>query len=456
MRTLAENAVLVQSGQASPQELLEESLEAISRVQPTLNPFTCVMDEQARERAARRPPGPLSGVPVAVKDLFDIRGLPTTGCCAAYQGRVGAADSAVVERLTEAGAVVVAKTNQHELAVGGTNSASSFGPAWNPWAPGRSPGGSSGGSAAAVSSGAVPVAIGSDTLGSIRIPASFCGLTGLKPTHGAVSMRGAMPYAPPLDTAGPLARTAEDCLTVHRILAGFDPDDLWSRQDPSLPPEPQPMMGTKVGILTGYLSPAHPDTRSAVEAAARAMEDMGARVDEMDGPDPDEAREAVAAIAAAHLAHHHGHLSESADVGSDVSRVLEIGQGVSGRDYAGHVQTRRRVARAFEWLLTLCDVLISPATPMPAVPMDPLDRDVERGAVNEVGAGIARCTMPVNLVGLPAVAFPVGFTAGGLPVGAQLIGREWSEEVLLSVVSQYQQATDWHLREPPDAHGQAR
>ncbi len=237
VRTLTEQVAAVAEKKVSPVELVEASLAAIERVEDLTNAFTVVIPDDATMRARNLeglgPRGPLHGVPVAVKDLYDVAGTPTSGCCAAYNDRIAYDDSVVVSRLREAGAVIVAKTNMHELAFGATTQVSSYGGVRNPWDTKRIPAGSSGGSGAAVAGRAVMMAMGSDTGGSIRLPAAMCGVTGLKPTHGAVSLRGALPMTASFDTGGPLAVSAEDCLLVHRIIAGFDPG--YCTREPVLP-----------------------------------------------------------------------------------------------------------------------------------------------------------------------------------------------------------------------------
>src|SRR5688500_4395440 len=246
---------------------VEASLQAIDEIQPRLNAFTSVLADDALARArqldGQDPVGPLHGVPVVVKDLFDIAGVPTTGCCGAYEGRVAAEDSDVVAALRAAGAVIVAKTNQHELGGGATGLVSSCGPVWNPWGEGRLGGASSSGAAAAVAAGAVTLAMGSDPGGSIRIPSSFCGVTGLKPTHGRVSLRGALPMSPGYDTAGPMAQTAAQCAVAFRILT----------VDGLIPSRPaRGVAGLRIGLPAPFFQSVHPETRAATEDTAVALE----------------------------------------------------------------------------------------------------------------------------------------------------------------------------------------
>ncbi|HJV05494.1 MAG TPA: amidase, partial [Actinomycetota bacterium] len=267
MRTAVEMAAAVRDGRVSPVELVEDAVRRAQAWQPTLNAFSQLRGEQAVEgaRALGREGGPLHGVPVAVKDLFDVAGWETTGCCAGYRGRVAERDAEAVRRLRDAGAVVIGKTNQHELAAGATNLISACGPAWNPWDPTRITGGSSGGSGAAVAARIVPIALGTDTGGSIRIPASLCGTVGVKTTTGAMALDGVMPLAPSLDTVGPMSGSVEDAAVVLQILLGREPEAL-------------PDVGRlRVGIPSGVFEEAAiPEVLAARDRTAAALEDAGA------------------------------------------------------------------------------------------------------------------------------------------------------------------------------------
>lgn len=456
VRSLTEQARHVASGEVSASELVSDALASIERIQPALNAFTVVLHDDALRRArelegAEGPPGPLHGVPVAVKDLYDVAGLPTTGCCAAYHDRVATTDAATVERLRGAGAVIVAKTNQHELALGTTTQLSSFGPAANPWDPARMPGGSSGGSGAAIAAGAVSMALGSDTGGSIRIPASFCGTTGLKPTHGAVSLRGVMPLAPSMDTVGPLARTAEDCLAVYRVLRGFDPDDLWSvRTEPR--PAPERLRGLRLAVPDSFFGLLDREVADATHTAARVFEGMGIPVHTVHGPDPQGTRDRFAPMLIAEAAHHFRDLSEDDRVLEPTARLLSLGRAMTASDYVAAREASLLLSREFSASLSGADALLAPCTPFPAPLRQARDVPLDGGSLNVHTGGPTLLTLLVNAAGLPSLAFPVGFTESGLPLGAQLIGRAFSEELLCRLGAAYQQATDWHLREPPPLH----
>lgn len=450
MQTLIEQAAAVAARDVSPVELVANALSAIDRTQPALNAFTVVRKEEALAEARRlessEPVGPLHGVPVAVKDLYDVSGLPTTGCCAAYTDRLAQTDSAVVDRLRSAGAIVVAKTNQHELACGATTQVSSFGPVFNPWDTARIPGGSSGGSGAAVAAGAVALAMGSDTGGSIRIPSSLCGVTGLKPTHGAVSLRGAMPMSPTFDTGGPLAASAADCALVFSIVAGEDPDYLWSADGELL--EANGVGGRRIGLLTEFMKQLHPETRAGIENAAKSLEGLGAEVVEVGGLDPTESRVRFAPLLFAEVADCYRDLWDDDRVSPDIALYIQMGRSVLGADFAQRQADRLALTKELMRALDGVNALLAPTTPYPAPRIDDVDVAVESGSVDVHAGGPAKLTIPVNAAGVPALAFPVGFSSEGLPLGAQLIGPPWSEPLLCSIGAAYQETTDWHLRRP--------
>jgi aspartyl-tRNA(Asn)/glutamyl-tRNA(Gln) amidotransferase subunit A len=448
--TLTDQAEAVRTGSVSPVELVELALARIEDVQPGLNAFTRVFADDALSLAKKlegaEPKGPLHGVPIAVKDLYDMAGVPTTGCCAAYMDRLADSDSAVVYKLRAAGAIIVAKTNQHELACGATTLNSSFGPAFNPWGVGRIAGGSSGGSGIAVATGVVAMAMGSDTGGSIRIPSSFCGVTGLKPTHGAVSLRGAMPMCPSLDTAGPLARSAKDCALVHEIISGVDPDYIWSRSGAPIG-APDSLEGVRIGIPRTYFTLIHPETRKAVEEAAKTFESLGAVLVDVEGPDISEAFRTFS-TRLAEVAYCYQDLWDDHRISQPLQQFIAFGRAISGIDFFGGRELALKVRADFDRALVETAALLAPCTAYPAPRAGDQEVALEGGSLDVHAGGAARLTVPVNAAGLPAVAFPAGFSSEGLPIGAQLIGSDWSEPRLCSIVGAYQEATDWHLRHP--------
>jgi aspartyl-tRNA(Asn)/glutamyl-tRNA(Gln) amidotransferase subunit A len=411
---------------------VEASLQAIDEVQPRLNAFTSVLADEALARAhqldGQDPVGPLHGLPVVVKDCFDVAGVPTTGACAAYEGRVATGDSDVVAALQAAGAVIVAKTNQHELGGGSTGLVSAYGPVFNPWGEGRIPGGSSSGSAVAVAAGVVTLAIGSDTGGSIRMPSSFCGITGLKPTHGRISLRGAMAMSPGFDTAGPMAATAALCRVAFRILSA----------DGLIPSRPaRPIEGLRIGLPSPFFRSIHPETRAATEAAALTLEKLGAVVEPLDGPGIDDGWRGFRHVWA-DMAYVHAGIVGDERISPDLTSLFNVGLRVSGADYAASVARARAMRDDFEAALRRVDALLAPCTPYPAPRASDTEVHVE-GAVLDVHRGApSRLTVPVNEAGLPSLAFPVGRSTEGLPIGAQLIGAPYDEETLLAVVDAFQ------------------
>jgi aspartyl-tRNA(Asn)/glutamyl-tRNA(Gln) amidotransferase subunit A len=451
VQTLTEQAHALASGDTSSIELVERALAEAERVQPVLNAFTHVLADDARARAKELdaqsdPVGPLHGIPIAVKDLYDVAGLTTTGCCAAYSRRAPAhEDSVVVAKLRAAGAVIVAKTNQHELACGATTQISSAGPCLNPWDIERIPGGSSGGSGAAVAVGVVAMAMGSDTGGSIRIPASFCGTTGLKPTHGAVSLRGAMPMCPSLDTAGPLARSAEDCGLVHSVLAGYDVGYLWSRSGTYDPPSEAD--GIRVGIPRSYFELIDTEMRVAVEQAAKVLESLGMTIVEVQGPDIAQAF-GTFGTRLAEVAHCYRDLWDDDRITPNLAGLIAVGRQLTAADGFGGRELELKVRREFAEAFEHADVLLAPCTVFPAPRIDDTEIEVEGGKLDVHGGGCARLTMPVNVAGLPALALPIGLSSVGTPIGGQLIGNPWSEAFLCSIGAAYQRETDWHTRSP--------
>ena len=450
MQTLVETAAAVADRAVSPVELVDQALAAVEPVQAACNAFTVVMADEARARARELadidPIGPLHGVPIAIKDLYDVRGFRTTGCCAAYLDREAAsADSAVAAKLRAAGAIFIGKTNQHELACGATSQVSCFGPVLNPFNTAHIPGGSSGGSAVAVAAGVVKMAMGSDTGGSIREPASMCGVTGLKPTHGSVSLRGAMPMIPAFDSAGPLGITAEDCLLVHRLIAGYDDGDPFSRADPTPHPTPETVRGLRLGIPRRMYQRIDPEVRAAVDGAAWVLSEIGLTLVEVDGPDPDEGS-ASWNSRWADVADCYRDLWDDARPSDAIKRLLAIGRNISGPDHARGLETHRLVQREFRRAFESADILLAPTAPYPAPRIDAEEVQVEGGSLDVHHGGAVRLTMLVNLAGLPALSIPVGFTSDGMPIGAQVIGPDFSEALICAVGSAYQAETYWHLR----------
>ncbi|MGH2711659.1 MAG: amidase, partial [Actinomycetota bacterium] len=418
----------VAAREISPIEVAEEFLRKADAWQPVINAFSQLRPDETLAEARRLADslargddaGPLAGVPVAIKDLFDVEGWETTGCCAAFSGRVAQKDSVVVGRLRAAGAIVLGKTNQHELAAGATNVVSSCGPTRNPWDTERITGGSSGGSAAVVAAGITPLAIGSDTGGSIRIPASFCGCAGLKPSYASVPMDGAMPLSPSLDTGGPLAADVADLAAAFGVLSGRDV-------------RPESPAGRVAAVLHGAgARTARDDVLEAVDRAAALLADAGAGVARAQLEGVDDALEVWDRVAWAEFAGAYPDLVESEDVHPRTRGILGFGvKAVGGLDAAS--ARMREIRGVFEELLRSSDALLLPATPSPAPRVG--DRVVNVGGAGlDVRTGAPSVlTRPISLTGLPALAIPVGFCEEGMPLGAQLVGREGQEGLLLGL-----------------------
>jgi aspartyl-tRNA(Asn)/glutamyl-tRNA(Gln) amidotransferase subunit A len=462
--SVADLGRMIATKEVSPVEVVRAYLDRIGRLDATLRAFITVCEDDAVEAAraaesavmAGRVAGPLHGVPIALKDLFNTGGVRTTGGSRILADAVPADDATVVRRLREAGAIVLGKLNMHEFAYGSEGLNDHYGHARNPWDAGvpRIPGGSSSGSGVAVAAALCAAALGSDTGGSIRIPASLCGITGLKPTYGRVSRHGVLPLSWSLDHAGPMARSARDCTLLLGVMAGYDPADVTT----SVLPVPDytaaltgDVKGLRVGLLRAFfLDSAEPAVREAVEVAARALAGAGAVVDEVSLPHVEHVGAAAAAVFGVEaLAYHAEWLRTRADdYQPDVRERLRLGAFVSGLQYVRAQQVRALVRSAVDDALARRDVLLAPATPIAASVRGETHTDVG-GTRVDVRSALIRLTRPFNFSGHPACALPCGFTPAGLPIGMQLVGRPFDEATVLRVADAYQRITDWHGRRPP-------
>jgi aspartyl-tRNA(Asn)/glutamyl-tRNA(Gln) amidotransferase subunit A len=396
--------------------------------------------------------GALHGVPVGIKDLFDVEGVPTTFGSKILKDSVANRDAVVVARLKQAGAVILGKHNLHEFAFGITNENPHFGPARNPWNPECIPGGSSGGTASAVSAGLCAAGIGSDTGASIRAPASFCGVVGFKPTYGRVSRGGARPLAWSLDHVGPLARSVADCAVMLQAIAGHDPDDPGSADVP-VPDFSERLhagvRGLRVGVPREYFfDVVEPDVDRLVRAALRTIEGLGARVEEVSLPRARHAQVAGNVIMSTEAAAWHATWlrERSADYGADVLARIRGGQLIRAVDYLASQQMRTLVQDDFRQAFERVDVVIAPTVPLVA---PPIGHTLEpRGRLNLPARSIAnRATVPCNLTGMPAISVPCGFS-NGLPVGLQIMGPAFAEARVLQVAAAYEAACEWRSRHP--------
>ena len=441
-----EAAGRLRSGEVSSVELAAAALDAVDRLEGRLNAFALVdregaiaAAEAADARLAGGGAGPLTGIPVAVKDIVDMAGLPTRCGSAAYSGRARPADAAAVSRLRGAGAVIIGKTATHELACGVYSA-----PVANPWDTARIPGGSSGGSGAAVAAGLVPAAVGSDTGGSIRIPAALCGVTGLKPTYGLTPTAGVEPLAWSLDHLGPLAASVEDCAFALEALAGGG--DYTSELGGGVE-------GMRIGVLAGPpFSPAAPDVEAAFRAAVEVLAGLGAAPEELDIPELEYTLEAEFALVGTEAAARHRRLLRGRPelIDPAIRQVLTAGTLMPAPHYLKACQAREAIRAAVrrEMEGRRLDLLVSPTLPAAAVRPD--QQEVELGGEMEpVTAAYVRTTAPFNLTGQPALSVPCGLDRDGLPVGLQLAGRPFGERDVLRAGAAYEAASGGLGRLPP-------
>jgi aspartyl-tRNA(Asn)/glutamyl-tRNA(Gln) amidotransferase subunit A len=453
-------AALLRARKTSSADLVRACVANIERRDGELVAFIAKTLDQASADAARADSelargedrGPLHGIPVALKDLYDAKGEVTTGGSKIFAKNVAREDSAVTARLRAGGAVLLGKTNLHEWAFGVTNQNPHFGNAKNPWDTSRIPGGSSGGSAIAVATGMCFLSPGSDTGGSIRIPAALCGIAGIKPTYGRVSLRGVVPLAWSLDHAGPLARTVRDLAIALQALAGHDPLDPGSADVPAedyLADLERGAKGLRILIpTTHFFDDVDPEIDASVREAAKVFTSLGARVDERVLPHTELLRETQRTIISSEAAaYHREHMNDPAAFGPYVLERMKQSSTLGATELAAAHRTRTEIRRAWTAVLRDVDLILTPTTPAPA-----LARDDARPA-GERDAAAARLmtsyTSPFNLTGLPAISVPCGFTRAGLPMGLQLAAGPWRESLLLRGARAYERETTWTERHPP-------
>jgi len=463
-RPALETATMVRAGEASALEVLEHHLAVIDAGEESVHAFNLVMADSARERArgvdarvaAGEDPGPLAGVPVALKDNLCTRGVPTTCSSRILEGWRPPYDATVVTRLAEAGAVVIGKTNMDEFAMGSSTETSAFGTTRNPYDTTRVPGGSSGGSAAAVAAGFAPLALGSDTGGSIRQPAALCGVVGMKPTYGTVSRYGLVAFASSLDQIGPFATTVADAALLFDVIGGHDPLDSTSLNRPTprvLSVLDDGVDGMTVGILTEFMDAA-PDVVARVNQAAEALAAAGARIEEISVPEVALGLSAYYLIApgeaSSNLARYDGvryglrvdgedtvamnTATRSEGFGAEVKRRIMLGTYVLSAGYMDAyynqaLRVRTRIIEGFDAAYARCDVLLGPTAPTTAFAIGAKVDEPLNMYMSDV------CTIPSNLAGHPAISVPYGPGDDGLPVGVQLLGPSLSEGMLFQVAA---------------------
>lgn len=458
---IAELAHLIRRRELSAREHVSACLNRIEAANPHLNAFVHVDAEGALHAAEAADEsiarggwlGPLHGIALAVKDNYLTAGLPTTACSRVLEGYVPGADATAVARLRAAGAILVGKTNMHEWAYGGTNELSAFGPARNPWHTAHITGGSSGGSGAALAARMVPAALGSDTGGSVRIPASACGVAGLKPTYGRVSRHGILPLSWSLDVGGPMARSAEDLALLFAAMAGVDPNDPASVEPPTRAFQRSPeraLRGLRIAVLSDDSLATAADVAACVQAALDALEGAGARLEAASLPAVDLGMAAWRTMMMAEATAFHSHYLKTrhADYAPGVRTQLEAGRLITGPQYIKAQQYRVEFNRAVHALFAAADVVALPTLPVTA-PRIGQGKVVLGGREITSQHAMTYACWIANMSGLPAVSLACGFGSEGLPVGLTLMGRADGEMRLLMIADAFEAITDWHRRAPP-------
>ena len=452
--TLQQASEMIRKKSVSPVELTRACLERIERLNPTLNAFITVTAEQAlaqarvleAEQRGGHWRGPLHGIPIALKDLFDTAGVRTTAASAVFADRVPGEDAEVVRRLKAVGAISLGKLNMHEFAYGDTSVPTHYGAVHNPWKLDHIAGGSSGGSGAAVAAGLCYGALGSDTGGSIREPAAFCSIVGLKPTYGRVSTRGVIPLSWSLDHVGPMCRTVADTALLLQPIAGYDPQDITSVDAP-VPDYAAALRAKTTSLRLGipraiFYEQLHSEIEAAVTKALEVLRRLTAGLRDVEMPP----LQTLPIVGAEAYAFHAPYLSKTPELYQSPTRQrLERGSQVTT---AAYVQARRdldRLRRAVGSVFVGVDLLVTPTTPIPPLTIEEAPRaDMAPPGVNS----LLRNTRPFDIYGLPTISVPCGFTRAGLPIGLQISGPRFGEGKVLALAHAYEQATDWHQRRP--------
>lgn len=452
--SISELAPRLRRKEISPVEIAQQFLGRIEKLNPALNAFISVMADSALHEARVAEAeilrgnwrGPLHGVPIALKDLIDTAGVRTTAASALFEHRIPTNDAEVVRRLRNAGAVIVGKNNLHEFAYGASSLISYFGDMHNPWDTGRITGGSSGGSAAAVTGRLACAAIGTDTAGSIREPASLCGCVGLKPTYGLVSSRGVIALSSSLDHVGPLAATVEDAAIVLQAIAGYDAADLATANVPvsdyvSAMKEGG-MKSLRVAVPRAYFfDELDSEVASAIEHALRGIETLVANVREVKLEISTDRN----VQAAESYANHAENVAKHSDLYQpETLRRIRTGEKISATEYIERRRELEQARRNIHAVFAEVDLLVTPTTPMPAPAIADLRASPE--ALRPAELKLLRNTRPFNVWGLPAISVLCGFTQSSLPIGLQIAGPPWREDLVLRLAHAYEQATAWHKR----------
>ena len=460
--SIAEASYLIAQGELSPVELVKAHLKRIDDIETHLNSFITILDEDALSSAhaaevdirSGKRIGDLHGIPIGVKDLCNTKNVRTTIGSKIMSDFVPTEDATVVKRLKSAGAIIIGKLQMHEFAIGVTSENPHYGPAHNPWSTDRITGGSSGGSASSVASGQCMGAIGTDTGGSVRLPAALCGIVGLKPTFGRVSKNGVFPVAWNLDTVGPMTRTVRDAALMLNTISGHDQRDQFSSHRPTedwTTSINQDIQGIRIGVHRDYFfDRLGIDVESSITAAADVLEGLGASITEVSIPLMDLASSISTTIIGPEAVEIHMQdlLERPEDFDPSVRVRLEAGAVVSAHQYIKAQRARTLFNRNVRTAMETVDVILSPTS---AVGAPKIGREMVpvEGEFETKLTLLSKLTRPFNLPGVPTISLPCGFTSDGLPIGLQLSGRPFEEATILRVAHSYEQATEWHKRRPP-------
>jgi aspartyl-tRNA(Asn)/glutamyl-tRNA(Gln) amidotransferase subunit A len=450
--TITQASKLIRQKKLSPVELGKASLDRIDRLNPSLNAFITITRENAIKQAetAEREiheghwRGPLHGIPIGLKDLIDTAGVKTTCASELFAERVPNEDAEIVRRLNRAGAVILGKQNLQEFAWGGTSASSYYGPVRNPWNVERIAGGSSGGSAAAVATGMCFGAIGTDTGGSIREPAAFCGIVGLKPTYGRVSTRGVFPLSWSLDHVGPICRSVADTAVMLDAIAGYDPLDPTSLDHPAEKYADAMDVGTKLRIGMAqrpFFDDVDPEIQSVITNAVSVILKMALDVLEVELPDVPATVQAPEVFAV-----HQKYFDSRPELyGKWMRERLKQATSIDTVAYIQGLQELHKIRRSISDVFEKVDLIVSPTTPVPPIT---IAEALEMPLPGPTGELWLRNTRPFNVYGLPTISVPCGFTKSGLPIGLQIAGPHFGEARVLAFAHAFEQATEWHTHTP--------
>jgi len=460
--SIKEAADLISAHKVKPSELVEAHIERINTTDDKLNSFVTILSESAlrssliaeKEIMNGNYRGPIHGIPIGLKDLYDTAGTITTVGSKIYRGRLPQEDATVVSRLKEAGAIVVGKLQMHEFALGATSINPHDGPARNPWDTERITGGSSGGSASSVAAGQCMASLGTDTGGSIRIPSALCGIVGLKPTFGRVSRKGVFPLSWTMDTVGPMTRTVEDAALMLNAMVSFDPSDPGSS-----PHEMEDftsklglgIQGLTIGVPQEYFyETTSPEVKEALTSAEKVFESLGAKVIPISIPvlEHSLAISGTIMLTEAASVHENNLKDRPFDIGDDVRLRLTQGSLYSAVDYLKAQRGRHEFNNQIDKAMETVDILLAPTVGIGAPKID--DKTVVLNGVEYPALALMpRLTRPHNICGLPTISIPCGFTSSGLPIGMQLAGRAFEDSVVIQTANAYENATDWAKQSPP-------